>query len=174
MVTRIFNTSKWTMLPAGKGLDFEGDHARVIEIEVNCPAHARLDAVDGKNITFLWAGQGYQKIQFRASERTVLGITSEDDIWYYTVDGDQYAVDKPQAVSFVDIEAVLGREKRNPQQDYILWQMQRNAREREEALLAEYDAMAAERDAANAARAEAEAKAAEAAAAVAAAQQGTA
>lgn len=151
MAVRIFNTDRWTVCQPGQGIEFNGDHDRWIEIEVNCPAHARFDAVENGKVTFLWAGTGYEKIQFRASANVALAVTSEDEIWFYTSDGDQYAAERPHAKSFTDIEAVLGREQRNPQYDLMIYTMRKNAEAREAALLAELEALQAEKDAAEAA-----------------------
>lgn len=169
MTKRIHNVTKWKQLHSGKGLQNEGLPNRLVRIDFNTMLPTAVMLVDGEKHAFLGMVEGLDAIEFRAPKGLVhIVADSEGEVWYFTNDGRKIANDVSEQVTFTDI---MTREKRNPQQDLMMWQMQQNAKRRELQLLAEIerrDEAIAEREAEDAAAAQlAEAEAAAAAAAAA-------
>ncbi len=140
MVVRIHNTSKWAVLQPGQMLELKGQQRRKIRVELNCPAPTRVDVVEGDKPAFLCVVQGYEVVEFTAGEDAFLSCTSEDEVWYFTNDGDVLATSRPEAVSFTKIAS---RRARNPELERMMFKMEQNALRREAALRAELDAIRA-------------------------------
>lgn len=140
MVVRIHNLSKWLALQPGEMLELKGQDKRRVTLEVNCPALTRFDVVIGDVPTFLAVVQGWETLQFSAPAECFLVATSDDEVWYFTNDGDQIAAQRPEAVTFTKI---ANRRTRNPDLERMMFKMEQNALRREAALRDEIDAMRA-------------------------------
>jgi hypothetical protein len=140
MVVRIHNVSKWAALQPGDILELRGLDRRRVRVEFNCPAPTRIDVVEGDKPTFLAIVQGYEVVEFTAGAEVHLVATSEDEVWYFTNDGDQIAVERPEAVSFTKIAS---RRARNPDLELMMFKMEQNISRRTAALEAELAAMRA-------------------------------
>lgn len=136
MVVRIHNVSKWACLAVGHGLSLNGQGVRKVRVEVNCPAPTRFDLLDASDTpVFLAVVQGMETLEFAVeSEQAKLVPTSEDEVWYFTNDGDNHANEAVQPESFVKI---MNRRTRNPQLELIEWKAKANERRRDAALEAE-------------------------------------
>lgn len=139
MVVRIHNVAKWAVLQPGQMLELSGQHQRKVRIEFNCPAPTRLDLVEGDKGTFLAVVQGHEVVEFTASGEVHIVPTSEDEVWWFTNDGDQTASATPEAVSFTKIAS---RRSRNPELERMMFKMEQNMLRRQDALFAEMQAMA--------------------------------
>lgn len=128
MVVRIHNVSKWKKLQPGEVLELKGQSERRVRIELNCPAPTRLDLIqsDG-NPVFLAVVQGLETVEFVAGATVQLVATSEDEVWYFTSDGEQVAAKNVQAKSFTKIAQ---RRTRNPELERMMFKMQQNMERR--------------------------------------------
>lgn len=141
MVIRLHNVTKWSRLAPGEALDLRGTQRRKIRVELNCPAPTRLDVLEGDKLTFLAVVQGYEVVEFAASADAALVPTSDDEVWYFTNDGDRDALEKsPFAVSFTKIAS---RRARNPELERMMFKMEQNMQRRMAKLQAEMDDMRA-------------------------------
>lgn len=128
MVVRIHNLTKWAKLEPGQALQLPGQHMRKVRIELNAPAPTRLDVLDGAVTTFLAVIQGHEVVEFSVSGEAFLSCTSDDDVWYFTNEGDNVAVSRPDAVSFTKIAT---RRARNPELERMMFKLEQNQLRRE-------------------------------------------
>lgn len=150
---RLHNVSKWQPAPAGSVLHLPGENGRTIEVDLNTETEARVSLVtDGKPV-FLASVKGREKLQFSVEDGDVyLGFESEGEVWYYTRDGENTAIERIDAESFTQM---MGRRpERNHELEVMMFKMRQNE-QRREAVLAEQVAQLA----AVQAQVEAEAKA---------------
>nr|QJB21595.1 MAG: hypothetical protein [Microvirus sp.] len=145
MVVRIHNIGKWNVCQPGKVLELAGTHKRKIRLEVNCVAPTRVDVIEGEKGTFLAVVQGYEVIEFVAGAQAHVAFTSDDEVWYFTNDGDEIAAERPEVVSFTKIAS---RRARNPELELMMFKQQQNINRRLDALAAENAAMRAVMEAA--------------------------
>lgn len=139
MVVRIHNASKWSRLEVGHMLELPGtDEVRKVRLEVNCPAPTRLDVIIADKPVFLAVVQGYEVVEFSAAGTVVLSADSESDVFYFTNDGDQIAVDRPLAVSFAKVAT---RRARNPELEMMMFKAEQNIQRRLAAQQEEFEAM---------------------------------
>lgn len=165
---RVHNLSKWVQLKPGAELQLPGGEGRTVRVDFNvtCPTVVHLVRGQGDKMKFILIGRvdGVDFVEFTAPEGDLrLNCDSEGEIWYFTNDGQIVANDVSDQTHWTNI---ITREQRNPQQDLMIWNMQQNAKRREQQLLEQLAIMQdrqAEADAAAAAQAEAEAAAAAAA-----------
>ena len=148
---RLFNVHKWFVLEAGKALNFENHLARRVRLDVNAPAPAQLFYVTGNGeVTFLAAVSGRDVIEF-ASHGGDFAIQCEgNDVWLYTIDGEDVSFSNPGAVVFTKI---VERRARNPELELMQHMMNRNLELRLEAQRNELVQLWNRREAAAAARA---------------------
>lgn len=146
MVIRIHNLSKWARLKPGDVLQLNGQHARKIRVEFNCPAPTRIDALEGDKMTFLAVVHGYEVLEFSSAAEVQLVCTSDDDVFFFTNDGDNIANENLEAVAFTK---VLGRRAaRNPELELMMFKAERRLERRLAAQRAEFETMlAAQREA---------------------------
>lgn len=144
MVIRLHNVSKWKLLEQGF-LPFVGDHHRKIRIDVNCEVVTRFDIVqpgegdDDDKLTMLAAGvQGLETLEFSAPADTVLHVTSEGEVWYFTNEGDDQSVPGVEDEIFTTI---ANRRARNPQLEMMMFKQEQNMNRRLKAQAAEFQAM---------------------------------
>lgn len=149
---RIHNVSKWALYDPKTGLTFEGMPGRRIELQFNTVTKARVVLVGEERNTFLAVIDGMDRIEFSADERIVdIVVTSDDEVWYFTNEGQQAAVSRPEAVSFT---RMMSRRQRNPQLERMMFEMRQNEARREailQAQSAEFAKFQADREALKAA-----------------------
>jgi hypothetical protein len=125
MVVRIHNRDKWAVIEPGKALALIGDDERPVRIEVNCAGAARFDLVDlAGDYTFLTVvpAGGMQVIEFVARKGDVLVPSSDEEVWYFTNDGERVSTESTE-VSFA---SVMTRKARNPQLELMMFKMEQN------------------------------------------------
>lgn len=147
MAVKLENLSKWTRLPVGKPLALDGKQDRWIRLHVNCavPTHFTAvpfteDSEEPGDPVFLAVVQGRETIEFVASGYVEIIVTGEDDIFYFTPDGDQIAVEFEDARSFTKIAS---RRARNPELEYLMYKQQQNIERRMTAMQSDYAAQIA-------------------------------
>lgn len=124
MVLRIQNIGKWSVLNPGETLTLPGDFLRRIRLEVNCPAPTRFDVVDDNGVlTFVGVVQGLETIEFIAGYGVSVTATSDDEVWYTTVDGETIATEWFDQKSWAGVE---NRRERNPQLEAMMQRAETN------------------------------------------------
>lgn len=131
MAIRVLNADLWMKLVPGHVYPFPGEPNRRIRFELNAPAPARLDLVveDDSEAGFhvewhLGTIQGRDSIEFTCGQPVYLLVTSEDDVFYNTSDGDSIAFQNPDAVTFT--EPFVGRRVANTDQENMMALMDLN------------------------------------------------
>lgn len=146
MVVRINNLDKWRCLKPGSALDLGGDVQRKFRFEVNCVAPTRFDVLDGDRLTFVAVVQGLEVLEFTAGAGASLIPTSDDEVWYFTNDGDEIATGaSAEAVPFTRI---MQRKARNRELEFMMMKAEQriNRRMQEQAAeVAEMRALMVER-----------------------------
>lgn len=125
MVVRVHNPSKWAAIQPGNVLQIPNVvEPRVVRIEFNAPAPARVDLVqeDG-SIVFLAAFSGMEVVEFTAEQPCQVAVTSDEDVFFFTNEGDSISFENPHAVSFVQY---WERTPRNPELERMMWKMEAN------------------------------------------------
>lgn len=119
MVVRIHNISKWRCLVPGTALNLGGDSARKFRFEVNCVAPTRFDLLDADGArTFLAVVQGLEVLEFSTGAGASLIPTTEEEVWYFTNDGDEIATGaSAEAVPFTRI---MQRKARNRELEFMM------------------------------------------------------
>lgn len=124
MTVRLFNLDKWARLEPGNILELVANDTRRIRLEFNCPAPTRIDVLGADDsVTFLAVVEGHQVVEFYGNATTHVIATSDDDVFYFTNDGENVATDSPDAVSFVKI---AGRRERNPELERMMFKLEQN------------------------------------------------
>lgn len=171
-MARVHNLSKWKKLNPGGDIVLPGEGGRTVRVDFNVilptPVHLIRGRGDDAKLIFVGLVEKLDFVEFTAPEGEIrLVCDSDEPVWFFTNDGVVVANDVSEQEHWTKI---MTREQRNPQQDLIMWQMQQNAKRREQALQAEILRMQ-EREAEREAQAQADAAAASAAATAAAAEE---
>lgn len=129
MVVRVHNLKKWRALQPGSALNLGGDAARKFRFEVNCVAPTRFDVLDADGErTFLAVVQGLEVLEFSTGAGSTLVPTTEDEVWYFTNDGDQIATGaSAEAVPFTKI---MQRKSRNREVEYMMMKVEQRMNRR--------------------------------------------
>ena len=122
MTIRILNPLDWSPVKAGDMLQLNGDHGRLVKIELNCEAPTRVDlshfdAEGEERLTFLGILQGLDKIEVVAQSEASIIFSTEGEVWYCTNDGVATAVSIPDEASFTKL---VGRKSRSDQLEQII------------------------------------------------------
>lgn len=122
MTIRILNPLDWSPVKPGDMLQLNGDHGRLVKIELNCEAPTRVDLshfdADGaERLTFLGILQGLDKIEVVAEANANIIFSTEGEVWYCTNDGVATAVTIPDEASFTKL---VGRKSRSEQLEQII------------------------------------------------------
>lgn len=140
MVVRLHNVTKWKCLKPGEMLSLRGSQPRRVRVEVNCVAPTRFDIVAPNGVpVFLAVVQGLETLEFSAGADTNLVPTSEDEVWFFTNDGDHTA-SPTRSASFTKLAT---RRERNPQLELMMFKQEQNMRRREARMAAEIAEMRA-------------------------------
>lgn len=129
---RVFNPSKWSRIPKGSGLEIAASEilqTRRIRLEVNAPERTKAYFVLEKSEpVFLATFEGLEVIEFTAPPEALrVEFLGNDDVWYFTSDGDQIAVPRPESPSFA---RVANRRARNPELERMMFMMNQNIERR--------------------------------------------
>lgn len=138
MVVRIHNLGKWKSLAIGSILHLDGMADRRIRLDVNCVAPTRFDVVDDTGVlTFVGVVQGLETLEFHAQGELIqVHATSQDEVFYYTADGESVAVEYPDEESLTTPE---NRRERNPAVEAFMQKAEANIMRRVALGLAEIE-----------------------------------
>lgn len=126
---RIFNIEKWTLIPQGKAMHFQGDRPRKVSVDVNCPTRSQLYLVLPSGKHFLALVEGRDTVEFYVNGP--FGLTTlGSDCYVYTADGQGITFEAVDSESFAVIRE---RRARNPELEYIAALMAENMNRRLEA-----------------------------------------
>lgn len=124
---RIFNVDKWSLLEDGKSVSFGKVEPRRVRLHVNAPDPAKLFYSDADGgVTFLARVLGRDVVEFGAYGE--FSLTAEGgDIWFDTVDGEDFSFSIPDAVI---ITKITERRARNPELEMMQYLMNQNIQKR--------------------------------------------
>lgn len=120
---KIMNLLDWRLVEPGKAVNFERNVPRRVRLHVNAPSPASLyyNGADGE-IVLLGRVVGRDVIEFAAEGE--FAITAEGgDVWFQTIDGEQFQIVIPDPVILTKI---IERRARNPEFDRMVYEMQKN------------------------------------------------
>lgn len=128
-MVRVHNVTKWARLPKGEELEIVGDALRRVRLEVNSPERAKAYLVrEDAPPVFLAVSEGLGVIEFSTpAEKVRVQFVSDEPVWYYTAEGDQIAVARPESPSFV---RVASRRERNHELEQMMFKMEQNMNRR--------------------------------------------
>lgn len=139
---RIMDIKKWRHVPEGTAMNFENTAERRMRLDVNSPGMAVLWYVDGDGETTLLAVvSGRDVIEFATHGATFSIEVSGADVFVYTVDGENFAFAKPDAVKFTKM---MTRRERNPEVEMMRYIMNENSRRMLEQQAEQFERMRAE------------------------------
>lgn len=147
---RLHNIGKWTQAAAGAFLHFPGVDGRRIDLDLNTEAPTRVDVIytEGEDevTRFLAAVNGRETVQFTVEQGDVyLSFSSDGEVWFYTPDGENTAIERIDAVSFTRM--MERQPERNHDLELIMYKARQNEQRREAALAAALGEVKALRDA---------------------------
>ena len=120
---RIANVDKWQKVRDGEAVNFGNVNGRRVRLEVNAPHETRLYYVDGNGeYTFLARVFGREAVEFAAVGEFTL-LPEGGDVWFYTVDGQDFSFAKPDAETFTQI---ISRRPRNHEMELMLYLQNQN------------------------------------------------
>lgn len=139
---RLHDIKKWNHVAAGGVMSFENEAVRRMRLDVNAAGRAALFYVDGDGeTTLLGVVEGRDVIEFATHGGSFSIAVEDSDVWVYTIDGENLAFSKPDAVKFTKL---VERRARNPEVEYIQWLMRHNQRVMLEQQEQQYERMRAE------------------------------
>ena len=119
---RQFNIDKWQLVEDGKSVHFGRVEARRVRLDVNAPMAACIEHVCNGEVTFLGRVLGRDVIEFYTDGAFTLNV-SGSELWFYTVDGEDYSFEIPDAVV---ITRIAERRARNPEFELMQYHANRN------------------------------------------------
>ena len=123
---RLHDIKKWHHVAAGGAMNFENEAVRRVRLDVNAAGRAALFYIDGDGeTTLLGVVEGRDVIEFATHGATFSIAVEDSDVWVYTIDGENLAFSKPDAVKFTKL---VERRARNPEVEYMQWLMRHNQR----------------------------------------------
>lgn len=133
---RIYNVDKWQHCPDGRAVNFANTEPRRVRLDVNAPDAVKLFYSDGNGeLMFLGRVVGRDVIEFHAAGE--FSITADgSDFWFYTIDGEEFFFDIPDAVILTKI---ADRRPRNPEFELMQYHANRNMELRMEQMRRELD-----------------------------------
>lgn len=142
---RMFNIDKWQLLNDGKSVNFGNTEQRRVKIDFNAPHPVAIYYADEDgNITFLAAVHGRDTVEFATPG--AFSLTADGgEVWFDTVDGEDYSFAIPDAVVLTKI---VNRRPRNPELERMQFLMNQNIEMRMEAQRRELEQLFSARSAA--------------------------
>lgn len=139
---RLYNVDKWQRCPDGQAVNFSRTDARRVRLDVNAPDPVKLFYSDGDGeVVFLGRVVGRDVIEFQCQGE--FAVTAEgSDFWFFTVDGEDYSFELPDAVILTKIAE---RRPRNPEFELMQYHANRNIELRMEQMRRELDSSWARR-----------------------------
>lgn len=143
MVVKLWNISDWQRVDADRLLILKGrdDQSRKIRLEVNASWPTRVALmIPGEGVFHLAVVQDCRTIEFwykgeaRLSFSSALPGTDEVEAWAYTSDGQKTSFEVPDVETFTKIAQ---RRARNPELEWMQYQMMANIERRLEQQAAE-------------------------------------
>lgn len=137
MVQQIWDLGKWKCLQDGEFASFEGDRPRTVRIELNAPDPARVYINELKTDDppiLLCRVMGRDTVSFSVNGPFEIQVDAE--VWFYTADGMQVAVEKIDHESFTRI---VERRVRNPELELMMYTARINMERRLEAQAAAFE-----------------------------------
>lgn len=120
---KLGNIDKWESLQPGSALAFGNVHPRTVRLEVNSLDPAGLYYVDGNGeVTFIGRVLGRDVVEFKTVGEFSLQVEG-GEVWFYTLDSEEFAFEKPDAVS---LTRLVERRQRNPDIERIEYLMRAN------------------------------------------------
>lgn len=134
---RIFNVDKWQRLENERAVNFSKDEPRRVRLDVNAPDPVKLFYSDGNGETmFLARVVGRDVIEFMTTG--AFSITADGgDLWFFTVDGEDYSFEIPDAVI---LTRIAERRPRNIEFELMQYHANRNIELRLQQMRRELDA----------------------------------
>lgn len=148
---RIHDVKKWKHVAAGGAMNFSDVRERRVRLDVNSAGPATLYYVDGNGETTLLAlVHGRDVVEFQSHGETFAIAVEDNDIWAYTVDGDDVSFRIDEAVTFTKL---VERRARNPEVEMMAYLMRENFRRLQEGQVRELEQLLDRRERAAAAAA---------------------
>lgn len=128
MTIKIGNVSKWSRLPIASALELSGETPRKVRLELNTTMPTHVVAIDNKDQErFLAMVNGLETLEFITDGPVAIACTTEGEVWYFTQDGDNDAIELPLEVPFTKIAQ---RRHRNPELELLMYKQQQNIERR--------------------------------------------
>ena len=143
---RLDNLSKWEKVDSSGVLALQGEGERPVVLYVNTAqktlVHCVIADESGKEPRPILLGvvEGQDEIRFTPWGPCEVWFTTDDEVWFHTLDGASGAVEVPEQVSFTRLEE---RRVTNPDLALMLFKARQNEMRRNEQLEADRAAMAA-------------------------------
>lgn len=129
------NVERWMKLAPKSIMNLPDAHPRRIRLNVNAANETKLyRTIDGGELVFLAVVKGLEVVEFNTSGKVGI-VADSDDLFIYTAELEPTFVEIPDAESYTEI---VQRKERNPDLEYITYQMNLNAERRMQALEVEY------------------------------------
>lgn len=139
---RLHNVDKWFEIEPGKAVNFGNPEARFVRLDVNSFEPAALFYSDGNGETrFLARVLGRDVIEFRSTGEFAITVEGAA-VSMYTIDGEDISFRIPDARKLTKLAE---RRARNPELEFMQYQMQRNITERMNAVRDEMERVFAQR-----------------------------
>lgn len=126
---RMFNMSKWSLIPTGKAMLFAGERPRKVVLEVNTTGRTELVLTRNGESTFLCIVDGRETVEFYTPGSFALASAGAD-CWVYTADGEGVTFTSSDAESFAVVREFR---ERNWELELIAAKMAENMNRRLEA-----------------------------------------
>lgn len=132
MAIKLADVRTWTRIPAGQSIWLPAQNgnagARRVRIEINAPVPTRIDIDRNMNPPFFLAVvHGFETIEFVDEGDVKLLLTTDEDTWVYTIDGEPMAFE-PDGESYT---GPMNRQARNPDLEMMQFVMRQNEAKRD-------------------------------------------
>lgn len=120
---RIHNVDKWQRVEDQRAVNFGKSEARRVRLDVNAPDPVKLFYSDGEGeIMFLARVEGRDVLEFFTTGAFAITVDG-GDLWFFTVDGEDYSFSIPDAVI---LTRIAERRPRNPEFELMQYHANRN------------------------------------------------
>lgn len=134
---RIHNVDKWQRVEDQRAVNFGKEQPRRVRLDVNAPDAVKLFYSDGNGETmFLARVVGRDVLEFTTTGAFSLTVDG-GDLWFFSVDGEDYSFEIPDAVI---LTRIAERRPRNPEFELMQYHANRNIELRLQQMRLELDA----------------------------------
>lgn len=124
---RLFNIDKWKRLEDGTAVNFGNTNSRRVRLDVNSAGPCWVAHTDANgNTTLLGKVDGRDVLEFATPGEFALTVDGAD-LWFYTIDGENFSFSIPDADSFTKI---IERRPRNHQLELMMYLQNQNMERR--------------------------------------------